>query len=403
MKRVIIFCLLSGSIFNFAAADEFRVNTFRSYDQTDAAVAMRPEGGFVVAWSSYRQDGSSNGIFAQRFDPNCEPAGDEIQINTTLPGNQTEPTLAADGEGNFLVAWQGPGEDDEGDIFARRYFENGYPVYSEMHINDYTIDRQLYPSAAVNEHGDFVIVWESEGVADEGTKSICGRLYNSNGAAVSDEFIISESTTNGRYPDVAMDDSGSFAVVWMEDTDENFIMSRLYNSGGSPKTDAFKVNTIGFGSVTMPSVAMDSAGYFVVAWDGDPELASKDDIHARLFDPNGAALGEQFRVNALRDGTQQNPKAAMNDEGQIVIVWEGRPDLMVNNRDVFGRCFNFPDVPAGDEFQVNTYTENHQRYPAVAIAGDGRIVIVWQSDEQDGSGYGVFGMVEYFSSITGQE
>jgi hypothetical protein len=405
MRRAFIICLFFGVIFNSAAADEFRVNTFRSYDQTDAAVAMQADSGFVVVWSSYRQDGSSNGIFAQRFDPNCEPAGEEIQINHNISGNQTEPSVATDDAGNFLVAWHGPGpsEDDKEDIFARRYYSDGFPVYSEMHVNNHSIDKQLYPAAAVNGHGDFVIVWESANVATEGTKSICGRLYDCNGLALDDEFIVSGQAANSRYPDVAMDDSGGFAVVWMDDSDDNSVMAKLYESDGSVKTEAFKVNTIGFSSVTMPSIAMDSAGFFVIAWDGDPELASMDDIHARLFDPNGIALGEQFRVNTLRDGTQQNPKVAMNDEGQIVIAWEGMPDLMINDRDVFGRCFNFPNEPAGDEFQINTHTENHQRYPAVAIAEDGRIVIVWQSDEQDGSGYGIFGTVKSFSTMPEQE
>ncbi len=392
MKRASILCLFFGVILNSAWAEEFRVNTFRSYDQTDAAVATQPDGGFVVVWSSYQQDSSSNGIFAQHFDSNCEPSREEFRINITTSGNQTEPSVATDREGNFVVTWHGPGQDesDEEDIFVGSYYAYAFPVYSEQAVNSHTIDKQLYPSTAINDDGDFVIVWESANFLEEGSKSICGRLFDCNGLALADEFVVSGESVNSRYPDVAMDANGGFAVVWMDDDSDNSIMAKLYEPDGSTKTEAFKVNTVGFSSVTSPSIAMDSAGFFVVTWDGDPELASMDDIHARLFDPNGVALGEQFRVNTLSDGTQQNPKAAINDAGQIVIVWESRPDLMVNDRDIYGRCLNFSDEPAGDDFRLNTYTNNHQRYPAVAIWPDGRFITAWQSNKQDGSGYGIF-------------
>ena len=52
-------------------------------------------------------------------------------------------------------------------------------------------------------------------------------------------------------------------------------------------------------------------------------------------------------------------------------------------------------VPVGEEFQVNTYITNNQRYPSVALDGDGDFVVVWVSD---GSG----GTDSSSSSIQGQ-
>ena len=45
----------------------------------------------------------------------------------------------------------------------------------------------------------------------------------------------------------------------------------------------------------------------------------------------------------------------------------------------------------GSEFAVNTYTTGQQGYPAVATAPDGRFVVVWSSESQDGDSFGVFG------------
>ena len=48
-------------------------------------------------------------------------------------------------------------------------------------------------------------------------------------------------------------------------------------------------------------------------------------------------------------------------------------------------------LPVGSEFQVNTYTTSGQSGPAMATDADGDFVVVWRSENQDGSSYGVFG------------
>jgi len=144
-------------------------------------------------------------------------------------------------------------------------------------------------------------------------------LYDSNGLAVGQEFE-ANLLPGCRYPDVAMDDNGNFAIVWMQDRSSNAIMARLYNADGTARTDPFEVSTIGFSSLTRPSIAMDWSGGFVVAWDGDPKLARLDDIHGRCYTFDAVAAGEQFVVNTTLTGTQQNPRVAMNDQGEFVIV-----------------------------------------------------------------------------------
>lgn len=44
-----------------------RANTFTTGFQDDPALSVRADGGFVVAWESQKQDGSGDGIYAQRF------------------------------------------------------------------------------------------------------------------------------------------------------------------------------------------------------------------------------------------------------------------------------------------------------------------------------------------------
>jgi len=393
MRHRWLLCLPMGLFIASICGAEFQVNTHTANDQKSAGIAMGRSGDFIVVWSSYLQDGSSNGIFARRFDPNCSPLGEEIQINTTTAGNQTEPAVAMDAAAGFVVAWQGPGLTDAGeDIFLRRFDPNGLPLGDEF-CADYAADAQICPSVAVNADGTFAVVWESVNLPLAGDRSICGRLYDSNGVELGGELVISETPAVCRYPNIAADTNGNFAVAWMEDGSSNSVVARLFNADGFARGEAFEVSTIAFSSVTKPSIAMDDLGFFVVAWDGDPNLAGQDDIHARLFDPNGTPLGEQFVVNTALDGAQQYPQAAMNGHGEFIIVWESRTTNPNdgNARDIFGRRFDNLGQPVGDQFQVNTFTEGEQRNSAVRMSDNGRFVAVWQSDAQDGSRFGIFG------------
>jgi hypothetical protein len=54
--------------------------------------------------------------------------------------------------------------------------------------------------------------------------------------------------------------------------------------------------------------------------------------------------------------------------------------------DVAGAQF----VPTGGETQANVHTTNSQIFPVVSMSPTGRFVVVWQSYQQDGSGYGLF-------------
>jgi len=389
MRQVRALCVVIASVFTPALVAEFQVNTQATYDQTDAAIAMDADGDFLIVWSSYHQDGDSGGIFGRRFDPNCREVGGEFQINTETVGNQTEPTIVMHEAGSFVVAWHGPGTGEQ-DIYARRFNAQVEPLGGEFRVNGVTEGRQRFPRAAMSRTGTFVVVWESEKpVAETYAWTAAGQLYDANGALIGNEFQASQ-LQDCRYPDAAMDAHGNFVVVWLQDRSTNSIMGRLYDAEGRPRTEAFAVSSIGFSSVTRPSVAMDNGGNFVVTWDGHSQSAGMDDIHARWFRSDGTALSEQFVVNTTIDRAQQNPRISMTGQGEFVIVWNSESEVEGAARDVFAQRFNASCLPVGYELRLNGFTANDQKYPAAAIARSAKFVAAWQSDGQDGSGYGIF-------------
>lgn len=110
-----------------AVGAETRINTATVPDQLHPAISALNDGGYVVAWQSYGQDGSQWGIYAQRFDLSGNAVGAETQVNTTTTGAQDSPALAGLADGGYLVTWLSYGVG----TFAQRYDAGGNPVGGE--------------------------------------------------------------------------------------------------------------------------------------------------------------------------------------------------------------------------------------------------------------------------------
>src|SRR5688500_1588143 len=94
-----------------AAGPEFRVNSFTNSNQATAAVAADGDGDFVVAWTSSGQDGSAYGVYAQRYAAGGAALGAEFRVNTTTAFVQRHPAVAMDADGDFVVAWESRAQD----------------------------------------------------------------------------------------------------------------------------------------------------------------------------------------------------------------------------------------------------------------------------------------------------
>ena len=392
---IFLVLIVSFSVF----ASEIQVNTRTSLDQTNAAISIDPNGNFVVVWSSYYSN-KSNEIRGRRFAADNSPIdANEFEINSNQSGNQSEPSVVTDAIGNFIVAWQGPdvNEQNQDDIFARWFDVNGMPLGDEFRINDNAENKQHYPKLAINDSNMLAIVWESENAGPEpNTSIIYCKLYDSNGFHDVNEFQVN-TQPDCYYPDVAIDPNGNTTVVWLEGKRPNFtVMARLFDPNGAAKTNPIAVSTWDISSFTQPAIKMDPAGCFLITWDGDPNLSSMDDIHARIFEPNGTPLGEQFIVNTTLENAQQNPKVAMNDLGQFIIVWDSKIDPNVNERDIYARRFYSDGKPIGNEFCLNTCLEGDQKYPAIAMGNHDRFVTVWQSYDPNGSRYDLYATSKAF-------
>jgi hypothetical protein len=163
---------------------EFQVNTYTTGDQGSfgqgPSVAPDGSGGFVVVWASAGSSGtdtSSDSIQAQRFSAAGTPVGGEFQVNTATYGSQNSPSASLDGTGGFIVVWQdGIGND----IQAQRFSSAGMPLGEQFEVNSYTASSQTSPSVATDGNGQFLVAWTSRGSlgTDTDNDSIQARLFS---------------------------------------------------------------------------------------------------------------------------------------------------------------------------------------------------------------------------------
>jgi hypothetical protein len=215
-----------------AQGSEFRVNTYTTLTQGAPSAAMDANGDFVVAWySSPGQDGDSAGIYAQRYNAAGMAQGSEFRANTYTTNAQVFASVAMDADGDFVVAWQSNLQDGSSyGVYAQRYNAAGVAQGSEFRVNTYTTDSQSGPAVALAADGDFVVSWDS--FQDSSTLGVYAQSFDSGGVAQGSEFRVNTYTTSNQWsPAVAMDADGDFVVAWNsfgQDGSSNGVYAQRY-------------------------------------------------------------------------------------------------------------------------------------------------------------------------------
>ncbi len=383
---------------------EFQVNTYTTGNQNQPKVAMDAAGDYVVVWqgdSSYSgtgEQGSGYGVYAQRDSAAGAALGSPIVVSTT----GQSPAVAMDPAGDFVVVWQAPYGDNPAKLYAQRYSAAG-TAEGTAFIVDPIKDMQFFvlqtePSVAMDAAGDFVVTWEADGTFGE-TQSIYAQRYNSTGAVQGSDFLVDtvpDSQTVAESvqsdPEVAMDAVGDFVVTWGgfdRGASRTYgIYAQRYNAAGVTQGSEFQVDASTTGIQVSPVTAMDGAGDFVITWSIEVD-GSSDGVFAQRYNAAGAAQGSEFQVYSYTSSQQAAPTVAMDSAGDFVVAWQSSAEDG-SDYGVFAQRDNLSGAPEGSNFQVNTYTTGAQKLPAAAMDSEGDIVVAWESFGQDGSGYGVY-------------
>lgn len=92
--------------------------------------------------------------------------------------------------------------------------------------------------------------------------------------------------------------------------------------------------------------------------------------------------GFEFQVNNETAGEQQRPRVARLSDGKFVIAWDSE-DQDGSENGVYARLYGAGDAgPVDTEFRLNAHTDRSQENVAVAGLAGGKFVAVWESFRQ---------------------
>ena len=245
-------------------------------------------------------------------------------------------------------------------------------------VNTYTSSTQYNPGTNSGEalaslsDGGFVKVWESYNQdGDGGYYNIYGQQFDASGNTVGDEFMVNVDRTvrDQQQPSVAGLDNGEFVVTWGDEATtsrSSELGSGFDNSGWAvfgqkftmvsgtdddttvPNGYLLQANT--YTSSTQYDATVTSLGSdgFVVTWAGYNQDGHEYGIFAQRYDTSGAPVGDEFQVNTETDQGQQDPVVAMLDDGSFVVTWESRYQDSGSTWGVYSQHFNADGTKASD-------------------------------------------------------
>ena len=307
----------------------------------------------------------------------------DFQVNDGMEPSKGAPVIACDAEGNFVVLWEEETDKEGGnDLFLRGYNSHGNGLYGPVKLNGPESQNPRNPDIAMNASGDYIVLWQDK---VDGTNKIHSIAFNREGNILNGGRSISSVMTgqNALYPKVDLSDNGHFAVVWQEedsDGENSIVKQRHGNLYAHTISDEEPVHPQFNGYQRRPEVAVNEQGDTVVVWEAGRNSRYK--IFARAYGPNAfdAQLIEGTRIVKLR-----RPKIAMNNKGFFMVLWENRDKR--NGRfdtKITARSFG-PEGRVIQDIKVMNYRQEAV-HPEIDSDEQDHFIVSWQ-DDRDRNGY----------------
>ena len=157
--------------------EEFQINTYTNDYQWFGDVETFNDNSFIVVWCSWEQDGYDGGIYLQKFDTSGNKAGDETMVNKTTVYYQWLPRISKLNNNNFAVVWSSWKTDGSREgIYAQIFSRDLDRVSFETRVNDYTDSFQWEPDLIPGTNNEILVVWSNWGQYDKDYEVVGKRI-----------------------------------------------------------------------------------------------------------------------------------------------------------------------------------------------------------------------------------
>jgi len=387
-----------------ATTTETLVNTTTTGQQTQSTLTRLYNAGGIfigtlVVWVSDSQSGGDgNDIVMQRYNAAGAKVGAETIVNTTLTGNEYNPTVTALAGGLYAIAWEGTDNYARGS-FVQVYTSAGVKVGGEIQVAN-SADYQYEPQV-VAVSGGFVVSYLTE-FGDANGRAINAQRFAITGSAgsyaiayadqagtvLADQtqranFLVNQIETGAqqRGSSFGLASGGALYLYESPDSNGSGLFGRIMAANGTFGAQ-FQVSSEAGNTQAWGDAVQLANGNIFISWSSLGQDGSGWGVYGRILSATGVPVSDEFRMNeevpgnqSNADSMQQGPKLALLDDGSVVGVWYTDSD---NYTEVLARRFKADGSPDGHQIEVNVERTYLQYSPdVVAIAGGFRVS--WQS------------------------
>jgi hypothetical protein len=273
-----------------AAPDTFHVARFDGLVDYLTSGSLRTDGSSAFVWAY------SNRVFAVTRGPAAVSESRTVQVNDdTLDASHNAPSLDVDAKGGFAICW-----DDERDglsVYIKSFNADGSPRFDDRRMTSDSLNSTAYnTSVTFTTKGRLAAFWKLVQMW------IGGQTFEPDGTPLRGNVRVNEHVTCEVAPVTDSDSTGRTVVVWEADPDfageESDVCARRIGTDGMPVGPVIRVNEYpaGMGSAE-PEMAVAPDGRFTVVWYDENRRCTR----ARIFEPDGTALGPSFDVLSTDD------------------------------------------------------------------------------------------------------
>jgi hypothetical protein len=367
-----------NSVFNVAAAGAV---------EAEPVVAADPNGNYLVAWTNGT---TTSDIYARRVTSAGALTGSTVIVSAGS-GAQITPTIAFNGTA-FVIAWTNPGlAGTNRDIYGTRVSTAGAVL--DTHLEGMTTfggapittanAEQLTPSIACNGTSCFV-AWRDR---RNPTGDIFGRVVNNDFTLGAADVPVVAAEREQQVPEIIGSGAGFFGV-WSDNREGgsyNTRSSRLAADGTALDNPAVLLNR-GNNRESEPVAAVGSDNSWLTVW-ADSRTAGLDIVGVRIGS-NGVVADSTARTIVGHPAQQSNPSIAYGDTHHLVVWEDGRnttDDIMATRVTALGGVVDATPI------SIATAAAD-QGEPAVATSGPTWLV-TWEDRRNAGNGWDVYGAI----------
>jgi len=283
----------------------------------EGSVAAGPNDRFVAAWTEHVGPGSLYNTFFQIFDIKGNTVVEKTPVSAT-PTRRGGEAVAVGPDGGFMVGWFDMRSGWYA-VFGQRFDKDGKKLGSEMNMSSEPTNKAWLRMAS-NSRGDYILAWQED---RGGNNHIYARMFDRNGGSLRDDIQVIGGSDGQGNPAVAVDSQDRFAVAWANfgggSTCTTVMFQRFDASGeklGTPAAPA----TADYPRYS-PFLAYDPQDNLVLVWN-DYHLRGKYnyDIFAQRFDAAGNRVGAEMTL-VTGDGMQTTDAFAIDSRGQMLVGW----------------------------------------------------------------------------------